>query len=113
MEIWTDGTIAPKDALVKASQILLLYFNQIVSPKVVVKEEEKRVDELGAVGKLSVEEIGLPTRVANALIKAGHETVEDLVKANRDELVKVRNLGEKSVKIIEAALGEKDLAITG
>lgn len=113
LEVWSDGTIAPKDALLKAAQILVLYFNQIVSPKVVVKEEEKKIDELGVVGKLSVEEIGLPTRVANALIKAGYETVEDLVKANRDELVKVRNLGEKSVKIIEAALGEKDLAIIG
>ncbi|KKQ26304.1 MAG: DNA-directed RNA polymerase subunit alpha [Candidatus Woesebacteria bacterium GW2011_GWA1_37_8] len=113
LEIWTDGTILPKDALAKAAEIVIAYFKQIVSPKKVVKEEVAKVDELGAVGKLSVEEIGLPTRVANALIKAGHETVEDLVKAKRDELVKVRNLGEKSVKIIEAALGEKDLAITG
>lgn len=113
LEIWTDGTVQPKDALVGAAEILVSYFKQVVTPKKVVKEEEKKVDDLGAVGKLSVEEIGLPTRVANALIKAGYETVEDLVKADRDELVKVRNLGEKSVKIIEAALGEKDLAITG
>ena len=65
------------------------------------------VNDLGAVGKLSVEEVGLPTRVANALIKSGHETVEDLVKANKADLVKVRNLGEKSLKIIAAALGQK------
>ena len=77
----------------------------------VVKKEKENKDELGPVGNLSVEEIGLPTRVANALIKAGNETVEDLVKAKRDDLVKVRNLGEKSVKIIGAALGEKGLEI--
>ena len=59
------------------------------------------------VGKLSVEEIGIPTRVANALIKAGYETVEALVNADRKELVKVRNLGEKSLKIVAAALGQK------
>ena len=68
--------------------------------------------ELGLIGKLSVEEINLPTRVANALVKAGYETVEELLVAKRDELVKVRNLGEKSVKIIEAALGEKGLKIS-
>jgi DNA-directed RNA polymerase alpha subunit len=62
---------------------------------------------LGPVGKLSVEEIGLPTRVANALVKAGYETVEQLVNAKREDLVKVRNLGEKSIKIISVALAEK------
>ena len=81
LEIWTDGTIKPKD--------------------------KKETDGLGLVGNLSVEEISLPTRVANALVKAGFDTVEKLAKANRADLSKVRNLGEKSIKIIEAALGEK------
>jgi DNA-directed RNA polymerase subunit alpha len=109
LEIWTDSTVAPKDALMKASKTLVLYFNQIVSPKRVVKDEEEVKDTFGPTGKLSVEEIGLPTRVANALLKAGYETVENLLTAKRQDLVKVRNLGEKSVKVIEAALGEKGL----
>lgn len=113
LEIWTDETVSAKDALKKASKILVSYFTQIVSPKKVEKKEEMKEDDLGQVGKLSVEEIGLPTRVANALLKADYETVEDLVKAKREELVKVRNLGEKSVKIIEVALGEKGLALPG
>lgn len=112
LEIWTDGTLAPKDALVKSAEILVSFFKQIVSPKKIKKEEEKEDEGLGPVGNLSVEEIGLPTRVANALIKAGYETVEDLVDAKRGDLVKVRNLGEKSVKIIQAALGEKELKLT-
>jgi DNA-directed RNA polymerase subunit alpha len=106
-EIWTDGTIDPKNALLSAAKILISYFNQIVSPKKVVKEEKVKDDGLGIVGKLSVEEIGLPTRVANALAKAGYETVEGLVKAKKEDLVKVRNLGEKSLKIITVALAEK------
>ncbi len=109
-EIWTDGTIDPKGALTSAAKILTSYFNQVISPKKVEKKEVVMPDSLGNTGKLSVEEIGLPTRVANALVRSGFETVEDLVNAKRDNLVKVRNLGEKSVKIIEAALGEKNLA---
>jgi DNA-directed RNA polymerase subunit alpha len=110
LEIWTDGTVLAKDAMVSASQILIAYYNQIVSPKEVIKkDDEEPKDELGPVGKLSVEEIGLPTRVANALLKADYETVEDLMAAKRTDLVKVRNLGEKSVKIIDAALGERGL----
>lgn len=113
LEIWTDGTIAPEGALKKAAEILVGYFNQIVSPKKVKKQEEKKDDDLGPVGNLSVEEIALPTRVANALVKAGYETVKDLAKAKREDLVKVRNLGEKSVKIIEAALAEKNVKLGG
>lgn len=106
-EIWTDGTISPKDALSQAGAILVSYFNQVVSPKKVVKKIEETKDLLGPAGKLSLEEIGLPTRVANALMRAGYETVEQLVKAKREDLVKVRNLGEKSLKIVAAALAEK------
>lgn len=111
LEIWTDGTIEPKVALVKASEILVSYLNQIISPVEVEEEEVEKDEGLGPVGKLSVEEIGLPTRVANALVKAGYETVEDLASASRNDLAKVRNLGEKSVKIIDAALGEKDVKL--
>ena len=112
MEMWTDGTVDPMEALVNSAKILNTYFMQIVSPKKVEKKEEKPEDSLGPVGKLSVEEIGLPTRVANALVKAGYETVEDLVSAKKANLVKVRNLGEKSVKIIDAALGERELSLS-
>ena len=108
LELWTDGTATAKEAVVLAAKILVSYFNQIVSPKKVEKKEKKEeIDAIGPIGKLSVEEIGLPTRVANALVKAGHETVEQLAKTKKEDLVKVRNLGEKSIKIISVALAEK------
>jgi len=107
LEIWTNGTITPKEALTSAAKILVSYFGQVVSPKKVEKVESVKEETLGLVGSLSVEEVGLPTRVANALLRAGYETIEQLVNAKRDELVKVRNLGEKSIKIIAVALAEK------
>jgi DNA-directed RNA polymerase subunit alpha len=110
MEVWTDGTVDAKDAIVSAASILVSYFGQIVNPKLVEKKQEPALavkDGLGQVGKLSVEEIGLPTRVANALVKSGYETVEKLVTAKREDLIKVRNLGDKSLKIVRAALMEK------
>lgn len=113
VEIWTDGTISPKDALVQASKTVVSYFNQIISPKKVIKEDKQVEDGLGPIGKLSVEEIGLPTRVANALARVGYETVDMLVKAKKEDLVKVRNLGDKSIKIISAALAEKGIEFKG
>jgi DNA-directed RNA polymerase subunit alpha len=113
LEIWTDGTIAPYDALVKAADILISYFRQIVSPTKadVTVTNAAPTDSLGPVGKLSVEEIGLPTRVANALVKSGYETVEKLVDADKNDLIRVRNLGEKSLKVIKAALNEKGVEL--
>jgi DNA-directed RNA polymerase subunit alpha len=107
LEVWTDGTMDVSEALTESAKILLSYFGQIVNPKKVEKEAVEVKNDLGLVGKLSVEEIGLPTRVANALIKAGFETVDQLAYAKKEDLVKVRNLGEKSLKIIAAALGTK------
>jgi DNA-directed RNA polymerase subunit alpha len=113
LEIWTDGTIEPESALNQAANLLASYFGQITNPKVkeVVVEGTVASDDLGSVGKLSVEEIGLPTRVSNALVKSGYDTVEKLVNAPKSELVKVRNLGEKSLKIIKAALAEKGVEL--
>ncbi|MBI3443450.1 DNA-directed RNA polymerase subunit alpha [Candidatus Woesebacteria bacterium] len=108
LQVWTDGTITPRDALVSSAKILDSYLNQIISPKRVKLEPSIKIDDsLGGVAKLSVEEIGLPTRVANALIKAGYETVESLVNAKKEDLIRVRNLGDKSLKIIKLALLEK------
>ncbi len=111
MEIWTDGTIEAKDALTKAATILVSYFNQVVNPAAVSEKQVEVRDDLGPQGKLSVEEIGLPTRVANALMKSGYESVDDLSKVKKEELAKVRNLGEKSVKVIVDALAEKNITL--
>lgn len=107
LEVWTDGTVTPSDTIKEAATILVSYFNQVIKPKKMKKKVAVKQDGIGPVGKLSVEEIGLPTRVSNALSKAGYETVEQLAKAKTEKLVEVRNLGEKSLKIISAALGEK------
>lgn len=112
LEVTTDGGLSPKEAVLEAAKILVSYFNQIVTPQKAKKTEKVETrEDFGATGKLSVEEIGLPTRVANALINAGYETVDKVVKADPKELVKVRNFGEKSLKIMRIALAEKGVEI--
>ena len=108
-EVWTDGSLAPEEALTKGAEILSSYLKQITNPKTakIELDDNHQVSDLGSVGKLSIEEIGLPTRVANALSKAGFDTVEKLSKAENELLTKVRNLGEKSLEIIDEALQKK------
>ncbi len=113
LEVVTNGTIEPMAAITEAATTLLSYFDQIVHPKeqVVSAPREESESALGSVGKLSVEELGLPTRVANALAKAGFETVEKLCNAPRVELMKVRNLGGKSLDVINDLLKEKGVKL--
>lgn len=111
LEIWTDGTTAPEDALKTAAQILSGYLSQIVSPKLVSKKGKvSGYAPSSQIDNLSIEELGLPTRISNALANAGYENVRDLLKTKKAELAKVRNLGEKSIKIVEAALKEKEIS---
>ncbi len=109
IELKTDGTISPSEAIKEAAQILIGYFKQIVEPKV----PKKKIEEQPAIShetlRLTVEELNLPTRIVNALEKSGYKTVADLIAVDKKEIKKVRNLGEKSLKIIAAALKEKEV----
>ena len=111
-ELTTDGTIKPSQALKNAANILVEYFNQVVSPKKAPKVKKKVVTPLGML-ELTVEELDLPTRIANALRKGGYGTLGDLTAASREDLVKVKNLGEKSIKVVETALKEKGVSLKG
>jgi len=112
LDIFTDGAIKPEEALKEAARILVRYFEQIVKPqksdKAVPKTNPLPSDETL---KLTLEEINLPTRVTNSLRKSGYGTVEDLTKASLDDLKKVKNLGEKSIKLVQDILAKKKFGI--
>lgn len=109
LDITTNGAISPADALKTAAETLVNYFQGIVSPTVangssaVSGSSSKSV----AGSNIAIEELDLPTRIANALQRAGFETVGDLLGVPQLELAKVKNLGGKSVKVIEDALKER------
>lgn len=112
MEIQTDGSIRPIEAVQQAAQILTRQFSQVVSPTAPVVEEHTSLSpEEAEVLRLTVEELDLPTRIANALRKGGFKTVGDLVGAPKNVIAKVKNLGEKSVDVINEALAKKGVQL--
>lgn len=111
MEIWTDGSIDPLYALKMAAKDLINAFGQIADPKEF--EEEVITIDTGVAAQgndISIEEIELPLRVTNALKKAGFATIENLIKAGRLEVSKAKNVGEKSLKVIDSWLKEKNFS---
>ncbi len=112
MNVTTDGTVDAKDALVEAAKILVAHYNQIISPVEVELPKETTLEDRieNEVLRLTVEELDLPTRIANALRKGGYKTVKDLTNATKEEIAKVKNLGEKSVDTVAAALAQKELS---
>ncbi len=114
MEIWTDGTIAPIDALKSAAKLLVSFFLQIVEPKAQGIEEGIVVPSTVSdeVLKMRIEELDIPTRIVNALSKSSIETIGQLLGTPRSELMKVKNLGSKSLSIVEEKLREKGIVLT-
>lgn len=109
LDVTTTGSIKPMDAVKRAAKILQKQFAQVVDPVVApdVEPVEALSPELQEVMRLTVEELDLPTRIANALRKGGFETVGHLTTASRDTIAKVKNLGEKSVDVVQHALEKK------
>lgn len=113
MQVWTDATVAPQTALEEAAKVLVNQFQQVFNPVSV----EGGAPVMGAAVqtssamKLTVEELELPTRIANALRKGGFKNVEDLLSSPRAEIAKVKNLGDKSVVLVEEALNKRGFSL--
>ncbi len=115
LEIWTDGTLKPNLALEQAAEILAGFFKQVYQPQE-TKIEENAVSSSepdSEVYNLTVEELELPTRIANALRRGGYKTVKHLIEADPQDLAKVKNVGEKSVSKITGALEKKGINLKG
>lgn len=114
LEIVTDGTVKPVDAVVDAARILTGAFKQIVEPSI----EEEVVESTASkavsseVLKASVEELDLPVRITNALKAIDIDTIETLIGTPRIQLVKAKNLGAKSIGLISEKLAERGLTLS-
>lgn len=113
MHVQTDGSIQPIAAVQQAAQILARQFSQIVAPvtQELVSDRPDLSPEEAETLSLTVEELELPTRIANALRKGGFKTVGDLLGAPRQSIARVKNLGEKSVDVVAEALAKKDVEL--
>jgi DNA-directed RNA polymerase subunit alpha len=116
LSIWTDGTIRPDDALAQASDILFRHFQLLASPgtvAAVVEAEEEEAAEPGipdAVAARPIDDLGLQVRAYNCLKRAGISTVGEVLtrlQKGRDEMLAIRNFGEKSLEELVEAMQEK------
>jgi len=115
LDIWTDGTIAPEEALSTAAQILFKHFSLVANVGSALAEEAEAEEEEGIpprVYEMPIEDLDLSVRAFNCLKRAGITKVgavlEKLEKGD-DEILAIRNFGRKSLDELKEALKEKDL----
>lgn len=115
LKIWTNGTVNPKDALETASKLLAQTFTQVYAPQM-SESNDQPATAVSSVSdklmKMTIDELDLPTRIYNSLRNGGIETVEQLITIPRKELVSMRNMGGKSLEVIEEKLSEKGVSLS-
>ncbi len=115
MEIWTNGTIKPDEAVSLAAKVLndhlALFIDLSDSAKNAGIMVEKEEDQKEKVLEMTIEEMDLSVRSYNCLKRAGINTVEDLTNKTEDEMMKVRNLGRKSLDEVLGKLHEVGLSL--
>ncbi len=102
MEITTNGSMSPEEALALAGKILVEHFNIITDLSSISDfsglMQEKKVDTITKTLETPIEEVEFSVRAYNCLKRAGIHTVQDLVEKREVEVTKIRNLGKKSLK---------------
>jgi len=111
MEIWTDGSITPQKALSMGAKILIDHLDIIAGINDDVMSMEDVIKEGGAEPQnkgqqMMIEDLDLSVRSYNCLKRAGIQTVEELTQKTEDEMMRVRNLGKKSLKEVKDKLIE-------
>ncbi|MCR5638915.1 MAG: DNA-directed RNA polymerase subunit alpha [Lachnospiraceae bacterium] len=113
LDVFTNGTLAPDEAVSLAAKVLSEHLSLFIDLSENAKSAEimveKDTDEKGKVLEMSIDELELSVRSFNCLKRAGINTVEELVNKTPEDMMKVRNLGRKSLEEVLAKL--KDLGL--
>jgi len=115
LEIWTDGSVRPEEALEGAADILIEHFTLFKNLSAKVREEASEEEagektEVEKVLEMPTEELELSMRSFNCLKRAGINTVGELIQKTEEEISKVRNMGKKSLEEVKNKLAEMGLA---
>jgi DNA-directed RNA polymerase subunit alpha len=116
LEIWTDGSLSPRDALSEAASIFREHLDIFIHPESTgeAKSDQRKDDEQSAMNKnlfRSVNELELSVRAANCLKNANIKTIADLVQKSEMEMLKTKNFGKKSLNEIKEILTEMGLGL--
>ena len=115
LEIWTDGSVRPEEALERAADILIEHFTLFKNLSAKVREDASEEEtgektEVERVLEMPIEELELSMRSFNCLKRAGINTVGELIQKTEEEISKVRNMGKKSLEEVKNKLAEMGLA---
>ncbi len=115
LEVWTDGTINPPDAVSLGAKIMNEHLNLFIdlsdsakNTEIMVEKEQSKKEK---VLETTIEELDLSVRSYNCLKRAGINTVQDLTTRSENDMMKVRNLGRKSLEEVIAKLDSMGLAL--
>jgi len=116
LEVWTNGTVTPHDAVCLGARILIGHFSlfgdlsdsSVVTDVLVTRESGMKAKLL----EMTIEELDLSVRSYNCLKRAGINTVEDLASKTEEDMMKVRNLGRKSLEEVLNKMTDMGLALT-
>ena len=116
IEVWTDGTISAKEAVSLGAKVLTEHLNlfvdlsdEVYATDIMVEKDDKGKEK---VLEMTIEELDLSVRSFNCLKRAGINTVEDLINKSEEEMMKVRNLGRKSLEEVMAKLNALGFSLT-
>lgn len=115
LEVWTNGSIRPDEATSLSAKILSEYLRQFIGlteaindVEIMVEKEEEEKDKIL---EMTIEELDLSVRSYNCLKRAGINTVEELTQRTEEDMIKVRNLGKKSLEEVIQKLYELGLTL--
>lgn len=115
LEIWTDGSITPEEGVSIGAKIMQEHLNLFIqltdttdAMEIMVEKEE---DQKEKAFEMTIEELELSVRSFNCLKRAAINTVEELTQKTEDDMMKVRNLGKKSLDEVKAKLDELGLSL--
>ena len=108
IEVWTNGSILPQEALALSAEILIAHLNKFldvadITRDINIEKDEVKVEE-NRYENFTIEELDLSVRSYNCLKRAGIQTILELTDKTEEDMMKVKNLGKKSLKEIKEKL---------